>query len=168
MISKRKIALVHVGKKQLGLTDSEYREILRHHGGVESAADLDEDGFKRVIDHMKAVGFWVKRRFEQTRPRDPGDLLTPGQLKVIEHLWRDLSEYVGGAKYAPFRRGFYQKRLSIPALGPQTRAQANAVIEALKNRVQAEMKKALADAGSLRNPFPPSSAPETSPNPVKL
>ena len=161
MISKQKIALIHVGKKQLGLTDPEYREILRHHGGIESAADLDEDGFKRVIDHMKAIGFWVKRRFEQTRPRDPGDVPTPGQLKVIEHLWRDLSEYVGGAKYAPFRRGFYQKRLSIPALGPQTRAQANAVIEALKRRVQDEMKKALAGAGLFRESTPSLDTPES-------
>lgn len=153
MISKEKLALIHVGKKELGLTDPEYREILRHHGQVESAADLDEDGFKKVIDHMKALGFWVKRRFEQTRPRDPGDLPTPGQLKVIKHLWDDFAEYVGGAKQVPFRRGFYEQRLKIPALGPQTRAQANTVIEALKRRVHSEMRKALtAPATPIQTP----------------
>jgi hypothetical protein len=35
-----------------------------------------------------------------------------------------------------FQRGFYESRLGIPALGPQTRAQANRVIEALKQRGQ--------------------------------
>jgi hypothetical protein len=74
------------------------------------------------------------------RPCDPGDLPTPGQLKVIEHLWRDLAEYEAGAGNTAFRRGFYARRLQIPALGPQTRAQANTVIEALKNRVQRALK----------------------------
>jgi hypothetical protein len=45
-----------------------------------------------------------------------------------------------------FRRGFYQKRLGIPALGPQTRAQANRVIEALKQRVQRAMQAHATDS----------------------
>ena len=142
MISAEKLRLVHVGRRELKLTEDAYREILRHHGGVASAKDLDDDGFKRVIDCMKALGFWVKRRWEQTRPRDAGDLPTPGQLKVIEHLWSDLAEYVAGADQTAFRRGFYHQRLKIPPLGPQTRAQANSVIEALKRRVHSEMKRA--------------------------
>jgi len=150
MISKEKIALLHVGKAKLGWSDGVYREALRFHGGVKSSKDLDEDGFKKVIDHMKALGFWVERKWEQTKPRDPGDLPTPDQLKVIAHLWEDLSQYISGATHAAFRRGFYEKRLRIPALGPQTRAQANVCIEALKNRVYSEMKKAVADG---RSPF---------------
>jgi len=86
MISKQKLALIHVGKKDIGLGETEYREILRHHGGVESSKDLDDDGFKRVIDCMKALGFWVRRAYEQDKPRDPGDLPTIGQMKVIKHM----------------------------------------------------------------------------------
>lgn len=145
MISKQKIALLHVGKKELGWSEEVYREALRFHGGVRSAKDLDEAGFKRVVDHMKALGFWIKRSWEQTRPRDAGDLPTPDQLKVIEHLWADLAQYLDGARNVNFRRGFYEKRLRIPALGPQTRAQANAAIEALKQRVRQEGKKAIAN-----------------------
>lgn len=48
--------------------------ILRHHGGVGSSKDLDDEGFKRVINCMKALGFWVERKLEQTVPRDPGNL----------------------------------------------------------------------------------------------
>ena len=113
--------------------------ILRHHGGVSSSKDLNDEG-KRVIDCMKALGFWVERKFEQTVPRDPGNLPTPGQLKVIEHLWHDLAEYEPGARTMPLRRGFYTERLKIPALGPQTRAEANKVIEVLKRRVQSALK----------------------------
>lgn len=143
MISRQKIALVHVGKKELGFSDGEYREILRHHGGVTSARDLDELGFKRVIDHFKALGFWVKRSWEQSRPRDAGDLPTPAQLRVIEHLWEDLAQYLDGAKHQKFRQGFYGRRLHISPLGPQTRAQANHVIEVLKQRVRQEGRKAV-------------------------
>jgi hypothetical protein len=78
--------------KKLGLGETEYREILRHHGGVESSKDLDDDRFERVIDCMKGLGFWVQRKFEQDKPRDSGDLPTVGQMKVIAHLWSDLSE----------------------------------------------------------------------------
>jgi len=143
MISAQKLKLIHVARRELELPEEAYREILRHHGGVESSKDLDDDGFKRVIDCMKALGFWVRRSWEQTAPRDPDALPTPGQLKVIGHLWDHLSEYVGGAKAIPFRRGFYVK-LKLAALGPQTRAQANSVIEALKQRVSREMRKAAA------------------------
>ena len=96
MISRSKIALIHVAKKDLGWSEEVYREVLRHHGGVESAADLDDDGFDRVIKHAKALGFWIKRKFEQSRPRDAGDLPTPAQFQVIEHLKVDLAEYVPG------------------------------------------------------------------------
>jgi len=81
-------------------------------------------------------------KFEQDKPRDPGDLPNIGQMKVIAHLWADLSEYLAGAKYAHFQRAFYKEALQTPALGPQTRTQANKVIEVLKQRVQREMRKA--------------------------
>ncbi len=159
-ISPQKLKLIHVARRELELPEEAYREILRHHGGIESSKDLDDDGFKRVIDCMKALGFWVRRKFEQTRPRDPGELPTPGQLKVIGHLWDDLGEYLGDAKRVSFQRGFYVERLKISALGPQTRAQANAVIEALKQRVSRAMRKPPpAENGALsgsKSPPPPS------------
>jgi hypothetical protein len=39
-----------------------------------------------------------------------------------------------------FWRGFLQKRIGISGLGPQTRAQANHLIEVLKKRVAREMQ----------------------------
>lgn len=144
-ISKEKKSLLHVGKQKLDLTDQEYREILRQETGRSSSADpgfTDRD-FKRVVDHFRALGFWIKRPFEQLKPRDAGELPTVEQLAVISHLWEDLSQYKGGAKNINFRRGFYEKRLRIPALGPQTRKQANVVIESLKNRVMAETRRAV-------------------------
>jgi hypothetical protein len=59
-ISKQKLALIQVGKQELGWSEEVYRHVLRDHG-VGSARDLDEAGAKRVIDHVKAMGFWMKR-----------------------------------------------------------------------------------------------------------
>jgi hypothetical protein len=39
------------------------------------------------------------------------------KLKVIEHLWEDLAEYLDGAKFNAFRRGFMTQRCKLPALG---------------------------------------------------
>jgi hypothetical protein len=121
MISAQKLKLIHVARRELELPEHTYREILCRHAGVQSSKDLDDEGFKRVLDCMKALGFWARRNFEEDKPREPGALPTIGQMKVIPHLWADLSEYLAGAKYAPFQRAFYKGALQIPALGPQTR-----------------------------------------------
>lgn len=140
-ISKEKIALLHVAKKELGWSEEVYRHVLKDHGGVTSSKDLDESGFDRVIKHAKAMGFWIKREWKQDRPRDAGDLPTPAQLEVIQHLWTDLAEFIEPALSRKFQQGFMTKVLHIPALGPQTRAQANKLIEVLKKRVKQETEK---------------------------
>jgi len=105
MVSREKIALIHVAKKELKWSDEVYRHVLKDHGGVESSKDLDERGFDRVMKHAKAMGFWVKRNWKQERPRDAGDLPTPGQLDVIQHLWADLAEFHAGALSRKFQSG---------------------------------------------------------------
>ena len=42
MISKRKLAQIHVAKAQLGLSDDDYRAILARTAGVSSAKELTE------------------------------------------------------------------------------------------------------------------------------
>jgi hypothetical protein len=56
---------------------------------------------------------------------------------VIDHLWRDLSEYIPGARMQNLRTGFASRVIKRPC--PQTRAQANALIEGLKQRVHRAM-----------------------------
>lgn len=41
MVSREKIALIHVAKKELKWSDEVYRHVLKDHGGVESSKDLD-------------------------------------------------------------------------------------------------------------------------------
>jgi hypothetical protein len=90
MISTKKIALVHVAAKQLGFDDDMYRAVLRQHGGgVTSARDLDQDGFRGVMAYFNAWGFrssWTQRTYG-VRP----GMATPAQVELIRKLWREWS-----------------------------------------------------------------------------
>lgn len=123
MPTRRQLALVHVAKRRLRLSDDLYRDILREQGGVESARDLDQEGFERVMQRMKELGFRV------VRDQRPGALPTPLQLRKIRHLWEDL-----GWRESERRVGFCRRVTGQP--WPQDREQANQLIEALKSMVR--------------------------------
>lgn len=54
---QRDLAKIHIGRKQLGMDDQTYRELLRSVAGVESAADLDAQGRGKVLAHLAKSGF---------------------------------------------------------------------------------------------------------------
>lgn len=86
----RKIALLHVAKRQLSLTDDDYRAILLNHGGANSAALLNPIGFERVIAHLTTLGFrstWTKRTFGHRR-----GMASAAQVDLIRKL---SAEYFG-------------------------------------------------------------------------
>lgn len=90
-ISKRKIGLLHVAKQQLGLSEADYRQVLRDAAGVSSAGDLDEDGFRHVLDRFQSLGFQTSRQRRSYGHR--AGMATPAQLEYIRGLWR---QYTGG------------------------------------------------------------------------
>jgi hypothetical protein len=49
MLDKNRLAVIHIVKKELGLSDPEYREILEKAAGVTSSKDLDEPGFRKLL-----------------------------------------------------------------------------------------------------------------------
>jgi Bacteriophage Mu, GemA protein len=90
-ISKPKLVLLHTAKNKLHLSDPEYRTILREAAGVNSARDLDDDGFKQVLTRFQALGFKTLR--EQRSFGDRPGFATPAQLELIRYRWR---QYTGG------------------------------------------------------------------------
>ncbi|MDD3082769.1 MAG: regulatory protein GemA [Desulfobacterales bacterium] len=54
---QKELAKIHIGRKELGLDEGTYREMLQNIAGVSSARDLDKPGRLAVLDHMKACGF---------------------------------------------------------------------------------------------------------------
>ena len=69
-LDRKKLALVHIVKKELKLSDPDYRCILRRIAGVASAKDLDEAGFRKLMrffvrsDYFRAnsLGMTLKQK----------------------------------------------------------------------------------------------------------
>ena len=55
-IRNSELAAIHCAKKELGLDDDTYRDMLWSIARVRSAGDLDWTGRKRVLDHLKSRG----------------------------------------------------------------------------------------------------------------
>lgn len=60
----QRLAAIHMGKKQLGLDDDIYRDMLEQVTGKRSAKDMSDDDLVKVIQHMDGLGF-SKREFGQ-------------------------------------------------------------------------------------------------------
>lgn len=56
------LAKIHIAKKELGLDDDTYRDMLWNLCRVTSAADLSPAGRRDVIRHLESVGFKGKRK----------------------------------------------------------------------------------------------------------
>lgn len=81
----KKIALLHVAKRALRLTDDDYRAMLMQAAGVESAKELDLLGFERVLAHLTRLGFkstWSTRTYGNR-----AGMASPAQVDLIRKLW---------------------------------------------------------------------------------
>jgi hypothetical protein len=56
-IGRKKKAIVHIAKEDLRLDDESYRQILKGVAGVESATQLTEEGFEKVMRRFEEMGF---------------------------------------------------------------------------------------------------------------
>jgi hypothetical protein len=51
-MDKKKLAIIHIVKKELNLSEAEYRKILQDTAGVNSAKELDEAGFRKLMNYF--------------------------------------------------------------------------------------------------------------------
>ena len=59
-MDKKKLAVIHIVKRELSLSDDEYRDILERVAGVRSAKDLTDDQFHKLMR------YFVKTRHYRT------------------------------------------------------------------------------------------------------
>lgn len=84
------LARIHILQKKLGLSDAEYRAILREVAGVSSAKQLDEDGDRAVMNRLDSL--CAARRQAADQPaKTPAK--TPTEAKIWA-LWYDLKSYL--------------------------------------------------------------------------
>ena len=135
------IKMIHTLKSKLGMSEEEYRKILRDHFGVGSSKDLS------APDQRMLAG--ILRGLDTSDKSDRSDLSGINLAKTSRMIWRqffDLQRHIGhrGANYLAgiigkvcggeceqrIRQGV---RLNLDDLEPQ---EAHKVIEALKERLQ--------------------------------
>lgn len=125
-MTPKQTALVHLAAKQLGFDDDIYRTILKVHGGVDSARDLDNRGFERVMAYFTAHGFrstWTQRTFGKR----PG-MASPRQVDLIRDLW---TEWSGKSDEASLN-AWLERSFHVTALRFLSSAAAGKAISGLK------------------------------------
>jgi phage gp16-like protein len=132
---KKSLAALHLGKKQLGLEDEQYRDVLCQVTGKLSAADCTDAELGLVLDFMRTRGFSrrpgsaapVKRDNDASNPAAP-------QLAKIHELWDELA--AAGAITEPTAaalRAFGKRVTGKQALEFMTTPDRSKVIEGLKS-----------------------------------
>jgi hypothetical protein len=116
-MDRRKLALIHIVKKELNLSDEEYHRILREEAGVESSKDMTEEGFRRLMRYLVRSRRYVLNR----------NGLTMRQKLYIEHLRNALA---WDAEHMLNFLHKYFKQANIAAL---SRVEASNAITALKH-----------------------------------
>ena len=121
-MDRKKLALIHIVKKELNLSDSQYRAILHEAAGVESAKDLDEVKFRSLMN------YFARSRHYRLNPYG----LTIRQKLFIKYLAQQL--HWSQEHLSNFIHKYYNE-IEIDKL---TRKQAAGVIESLKSISQRE------------------------------
>ncbi len=116
-MDKKKLALIHIIKKELKLSDALYRKILRDAAGVESARDLDEAKFRKLMNYFVRSDYYRLNRSG----------LTIRQKLYIRHL----AEALGWQN--EHLDNFIHKYSHEQGLDALTKKEAMKVIESLKN-----------------------------------
>lgn len=116
-IDKKKLAVIHIVKKELNLKDKEYREILRSTTGVGSAKDLDDRNFRKLMNAF------MRSKYYRMRP----DGITLRQKYFIRNLYQDLGW--DPKHFKNFMRKYHHRE----QLDQFTKTEAGKLIESLKN-----------------------------------
>ncbi len=117
LLDQKKLAVIHIAKKKLGLSDKAYRDLLEQAAGVRSARDLDEAGFQKLMRFFA--------RSQHYRLNAAG--VTLRQKLYIDHLVEDLG---WDARHLQnFLRKYYKKE----KVADLDRKEASKVIEGLKH-----------------------------------
>jgi phage gp16-like protein len=128
------LAKIHVAKKQLGLSDDDYRQIMMQETGHDSAADCSEAELERVIGRLQAQGF------KPLPKAGPGAAQRPAQhpmAKKARALW--ISLYHLSAVRSPDEKAleaFAKRQLGCERLVWANQSDGFKLIEALKAMAQ--------------------------------
>jgi hypothetical protein len=117
MIDQKKLALIHIVKQELHLSDPEYRSILRAAAHVESSKDLTDTSFRALMDYFVRTKHYRRDRYS----------ITLKQKLYIQDLFKKLAWSDDHAK------NYLKKYFHKSALEWFSKKDASALIVALKH-----------------------------------
>ena len=117
ILDHKKLAVIHIVKRDLNLGDEEYRDMLEQVAGVRSARDLDDKGFQRLMR------FFARSQHYQVN----ADGLTLRQKLFVNHVMDALGWEEG------HRRNFLNKYYGKRGVEELSRKEGSKVIIALKS-----------------------------------
>ncbi len=126
-LAPEKVRLVQVARRHLNLCDDDYRSILRRAGGVGSSTELDDPGFRQVMDAFAYLGFQSTSAAANFGRRD--GFATAGHVVIIRRLW---TAYTGGQGDDASLGKWLDAHWHVSALRFLTADMAPKVIAALK------------------------------------
>ena len=132
-LSRKQLAILHVAKSKLGLTDAHYRAALVELTGATSAKDLDQGGFNILMGYVEWRGFAPM----QARGQDYGTrkgMASFAQCELIRALWTEYTRHVAGEDELNkwLTRSFHVSSLRF--LTAQRAAHAITALKAMKAR----------------------------------
>lgn len=128
-LARSKVALIKLAVARLAMEDDAYRELLRRAGAVSSSRDLDEAGFRRVMDEFRRLGFTSDFSRENLGGR--AGFATASQTATIRGLWREFAEEGTEAGL----NTWIENKFGVSALRFLPKAKVSKVIYALRQMV---------------------------------
>ena len=135
MPNQKNLAKIHIAKKDLGLSDDAYRDVLRNVCGKDSAAKLTDNQATRVLRYFESRGWKPKAQRSLpglTLPRD-------GQSRKIQALWITMHK-AGKVRNSSDKAllAMVKRVTGVDRLEWCTDIQKSAVIESLKQWAKRE------------------------------
>lgn len=142
------IAKVKIAQKQLGLSDADYRFLLRTSFNVGSCTELDERGLVRLIAHFRSKGWQErptagKRKDRHGKPKGLKSRTNPAAptLQRIEALLSELGKAKG--EYVPwdYAAGILKKLTGLDNLDAASVLELRNVMVALENTLSSVQRR---------------------------
>lgn len=145
MNQAKRLKLVQVARKRLALSDEAYRDILKRCAGVDSAKQLDDAGFSKVMDEFRRLGFVSYAKAKAYNRSDLSGKASAGQINLIKSLWLECTGNGTDEGLDTFIRNKFK---TIDALRFADHRHAVKIIGALSGWKASKQAKALRDAHS--------------------
>ena len=138
------LAKIHMARKQLGLDEAAYRDVVERITGGTSARTASDAALHRLLAEFTRLGFKpLRRAWAPARSKD-------AQVRMIQAIWADLAPYVADGSQDALR-AFVRRQTRTPRHPEGVDAaefldakEANKVVEGLK----AWLARAQAKAGA--------------------